>query len=245
MVGVPEEKVLEIKREEIQNRSKYSISEHGWLPGLFRTIIQKAKSILELLIRQAKLPPKPKPGIDMAVFKEMKELLHRLRKCASEIKQIQDTKLPELRAQLSEITGIFKGKERKAKEAEIEATEKKVSDLKDRISRMVREYGYPDGQAFMAAYNKAERIVKQYEWELAEWKQQVEENQPKKRSRRSAEALWHSFTEYGTRHRSLQSVPTETGTNDKTTDTNTASFGGAYIEQQPGICVPGCLILLL
>ena len=27
---------------------------------------------------------------------------------------------------------------------------------------------------FMAAYNKAERIVKQYEWELAEWKQQVE-----------------------------------------------------------------------
>lgn len=26
----------------------------------------------------------------MAVFKEMKELLHRLRKCASEIKQIQD-----------------------------------------------------------------------------------------------------------------------------------------------------------
>ena len=62
----------------------------------------------------------------------------------------------------------------KAKEAEIEATEKKVSDLKDRISRMVREYGYPDGQAFMAAYNKAESIVKRYEWELAEWKQQVE-----------------------------------------------------------------------
>ena len=174
VVGVPEEKVLEIKHEEIQNRSKYSISEHGWLPGLFRTIVQKAKSILEVLISQAKLPPKPKPGIDMAVFKEMKELLHRLRKCASEIKQIQDIELPKLREELSETTGIFKGKERKAKEAEIEAAEKKVNDLKDRISRMVREHGYPDGQAFMAAYNKAESIVKQYKWELAEWKQQVE-----------------------------------------------------------------------
>ncbi len=174
VVGVPEEKVLEIKHEEIQNRSKTSISERGWLPGLFRTIVQKAKSILEVLIRQAKLPPKPKPGIDMAVFKEMKELLHRLRKCAFEIKQIQDTELPELRAQLSETTGIFKGKERKAIEAKIETAEKRVSDLKDRISRMVQEQGYPDGQAFMAAYNKAERIVKQYEWELAEWKQQVE-----------------------------------------------------------------------
>ena len=111
----------------------------------------------------------------LAVFKEMKELLHRLRKCASEIKQIQDIELPELREQLAETTGIFKGKERKAIEAKIETAEKKVSDLKDRISRMVQEHGYPDGQGFMAAYNKAERIVKQYEWELAEWKQQVEE----------------------------------------------------------------------
>ena len=74
----------------------------------------------------------------------------------------------------AETTGIFKGKERKAKEAEIEAAEKRASDLKDKISRMVQEQGYPDGQAFMAAYNKAESIVKRYEWELAEWKQQVE-----------------------------------------------------------------------
>ena len=71
-------------------------------------------------------------------------------------------------------TGIFKGKERKAIEAKIETAEHKVSDLKDRISRMVQEHGYPDGQAFMGAYNNAERIVKRYEWELAEWKQQVE-----------------------------------------------------------------------
>ena len=62
----------------------------------------------------------------------------------------------------------------KAIEVKIESSEHKISDLKDRISRMVREYGYPDGQAFMAAYNKAESIVKRYEWELAEWKQQVE-----------------------------------------------------------------------
>nr|WP_072514688.1 hypothetical protein [Ndongobacter massiliensis] len=59
VVGVLEKKVLEIMREEIQNRRKYSISEHGWLPGLFHTIVQKAKSILEVLIRQAKMLSKP------------------------------------------------------------------------------------------------------------------------------------------------------------------------------------------
>ena len=59
---------------------------------------------------------------------------------------------------------------------------------------MVREYGYPDGQAFMAAYNKAERIVKQYEWELAEWKQQVEgkpAEEKKPPERRSVVAQLH------------------------------------------------------
>ena len=50
-------------------------------------------------------------------------------------------------------------------------------------------------------------------------------------------------TRYGTRHRSLQSVPSATGTSVKTPDTNTAVFGGAYIKQQPGICVPGCCCL--
>lgn len=70
VVGVPEEKLLEIKHEEIQNRSKYSISERGWLPSLFRTIVQKAKSILEVLIRQAKLPPERESVL---------EKLHRIR----------------------------------------------------------------------------------------------------------------------------------------------------------------------
>lgn len=234
VVSVPEEKVLEIKREEIQNRSKYSIYEHGWLPGLFRTIVQKAKSILEVLIRQAKMPPKPKLGIDMVVFKEIKELLHRLRKRASEIKQIQDIKLPRLRTELTETTDIFKGKERKTIEVKIETVEKKVSDLKDRISRMVQEQGYPDGQVFMAAYNKAERIVKQYEWELAEWKQQVERKPAKEKKPPERKSILESFIRYGTRHRNLRSVPTATGTNDKTTDINTAAFGGAYIKSAAG-----------
>ena len=93
---------------------------------------------------------------------------------------------------------MFKGKERKAKEAEIEAAEKRVGDLKDRSPRMVQEHGYPDGQAFMAAYNKAESIVKQYEWALAEWKQQVEgkpAEEKKPPERRSVVAQLHRIRE--------------------------------------------------
>ena len=71
------------------------------------------------------------------------------------------------------------------------------------------------------------------------------EKQPKKRSLRSAKAFWHNFTGFGKRHRSLKNVPPVTGTNVKTPDTNTADFGGAYIKQQPGICVPGCCCLII
>ena len=44
------------------------------------------------------------------------------------------------------------------------------------------------------------------------------ENQPKKRSRRSAKAYWKSFTGYGTRHRNRKNVPPATGMSVKTTD---------------------------
>ena len=84
--------------------------------------------------------------------------------------------------------------QRKAIEAKIEAAEQKVSDFKDKISRMVQEHGCPDGQVFMAAYNKAKSIVKRYEWELAEWKQQTEgkpAEEKKPSERRSVLAQLH------------------------------------------------------
>lgn len=40
---------------------------------------------------------------------------------------------------------------------------------------MVKKAGYPNGQAFMAAYNKAEKIVKQYKTDLAEWERRTQQ----------------------------------------------------------------------
>lgn len=174
IVGVPEEKVLEIKHEEIQNRSKTSISEHGWLPGL---------------IPHHRTESKVDSGASDPSGEAAAETEARYRH--GSIQRDERAPAPAQKVCIGDQTdtghraaGVeraacrnhrhFQGKERKAIEAEIETAEKKVSDLKDRISRMVQEHGYPDGQAFMAAYNKAESIVKRYEWELAEWKQQVE-----------------------------------------------------------------------
>ena len=38
----------------------------------------------------------------------------------------------------------------------------------------MRQEGYPDGQAFLTAYNKAEGIVRQYKRDLAEWERRTD-----------------------------------------------------------------------
>ena len=41
--GIAEAKIIEIKNEHVYNEASRSVQTHGWLPGLFRGIIQKAK----------------------------------------------------------------------------------------------------------------------------------------------------------------------------------------------------------
>ena len=86
---------------------------------------------------------------------------------------IQEVTLPNLRQQLAETTGIFKGKDRKALEKQIQQTETELAEKLDKIPDILKDDGYPDVQAFMKTYRKAEAIVTQYNQDLAEWEQAV------------------------------------------------------------------------
>ena len=86
----------------------------GWLPGLFRSIVSKAKDFLQNLIREHDMPPKPVLEIDMAEFRTMQKLMIKAKDKAKEIRHLQDTVLPKLKQQFADTKGIFKGKERKA-----------------------------------------------------------------------------------------------------------------------------------
>lgn len=185
VVGVPEDDIFELKQTEIHNKTAASIRDHGWLPGLFRSIVQKAKNLLDGLIRQRQVPPQPTLRIDMAEFRAMQNLMAQLRRRARVAKEIQEVRIPKLKAQLSETKGLFKGKERKAIQAEITEAEKEVRSLKDEINELVTQAGYPDGQAFLSAYNRAESIVRQYQRDMAAWKQRAEDAPAEKPQRKS------------------------------------------------------------
>lgn len=173
--GIEETKILEIKQAEIHDKVSQSIRKSGWLPNLFRSIVSKAKEFLQSLIREHGMPPKPTLSIDMAEFRTMRDLMIRVQDEARAIRNLQDSVLPKLKTQLSEIKGVFKGKERKVLNEQIRQTEQEISERLDKLPDMLKEDGYPDVQAFMATYREAEAVVEQYNRSLAEWERQVKE----------------------------------------------------------------------
>ena len=107
----------------------------------------------------------------------MRNLMIKLQDKVKEINHLHDKVLPELKQQLAETKGIFKGKERKALEIQIQQTKREIADKLDKIPDTLKADGYPDVQVFMATYRKMEAVVEQYNRDLAEWEQQIKEKE--------------------------------------------------------------------
>ena len=134
--------------------------------------MNKAKDFLQSLIREHDMPPKPTLDIDMSEFRTMQSLMILVQDEARAIRSLQE-KVPKLKEQRSEAKGIFKGKERKALTEQIQQTEQEIDRRLDKLPDILKGDGYPDMQAFMATYRKAEAVVEQYNRDLAAWERQV------------------------------------------------------------------------
>ncbi len=185
--GVPEENILKIKQEKINEKTEESIRRYGWLPDMFRQIVRSAKDFLQEVIFKFKMPPKPVPKIDLQEWKDMEKLMHELLGQSREIKRTQQ-EISSVKKQLSELRGLFKGKERKSLEGKIELLGQLEKRLHRSMEQIVKREGYPNVQSFKNVYNKAEELVREYNEELRVWKNQTEQKkekpleQPKKAS---------------------------------------------------------------
>ena len=168
-----ESKIIEIRNEHVYDEASRSVQKHGWLPGLFRGIIQKAKEILQVLIRETEVPPKPTLSVDMTEYRKMQKLMVKVQDEARAVKQLMHGELPKLEKQLAETTGLFKGKERKALQEKIAGVQQEIDRRMDRLPGILKADGYPDVQAFKRLYDEATILVEQYNRDLAAWEQQV------------------------------------------------------------------------
>ena len=171
--GIEGTKILEIKRTEIHGKASQSTKEKGWMPHLFRSIIGRAKELLQNLIREKDVPPKPTLDIDIHEFRHMRSLMMKAQEGAREIRHLQNDVLPKLKAQLADAKGLFKGKERKTLSEQIQRTEKEIAAKLDKLPDILKEDGYPDVQAFMWTFREMESVVEQYNRDLAEWERQT------------------------------------------------------------------------
>ena len=160
----------EITDENGQVRKGCTVIKKG---EVYESHLFTTKEFLQAIIREKDMPPKPVLNMDMDEFRTMQTLMLKVQKQAKAIKKIQEVTLPNLRQQLAETTGIFKGKDRKALEKQIQQTETELAEKLDKIPDILKDDGYPDVQAFMKTYRKAEAIVTQYNQDLAEWEQAV------------------------------------------------------------------------
>ena len=92
--------------------------------------------------------------------------------------------MPRAKTMLDEIKGIFKSKERKALETRIQQTEEKISAMLEVLPEILKDDGYPDVQAFMATYRKAEAVLDNYNRDLAERESQTS-RKPRTRRKRT------------------------------------------------------------
>ena len=208
--GIAETKIIAIKNEHIYNEASLSVQKHGWMPGLFRGIIQRAKEILQILIRETELPPKPVLSVDMAEYRTMQKLMGKAQDEAKAIKHLKHTELPKLEKQLAETTGLFKGKERKALTEKIERMQHEIDRRMDRLPGILKEDGYPDVQVFKRTYDKATALVEQYNRDLAVWEQQVNDkskNKPKQSKPPEKESVLKKLRAYEAEAKRQNSQP--------------------------------------
>ena len=106
---------------------------------------------------------------------------HKLQKQSQEMKQVQQ-EISSLKKQLSETRGLFKGKERKSLESKIKQAEKLEKWIHTDMEQNVKQAGYPDVQSFTKTYSKSEELIREYNNEMREWK-----NQPAQKKEQTSE----------------------------------------------------------
>ena len=110
-----------------------------------------------------------------------------------EIKRTQQD-ISSLKKQLSELRGFFKGKERKSLEGRIELLEDLEKRLHRSMEQIVKREGYPNVQSFQKVYNKAEKLIMEYNEELRAWKIRRSRRKKIRQNSRKKQVYWKNYT---------------------------------------------------
>ena len=197
--GVPEGQIVEIRKTEIGKRASQSIKILGKQPQAFRNIIVQAIAMLELLIskiltkaievltgngkdveevEQAEvgykvatssvIPEKPKMSAMANKYRRLSGIHDEL---VSQNKAIykQEKILKSKETELRNCASIFKGKERREWQEQINQVHIRIESMKKRIPMIVKERGYANVKEFLKEYQLVKAEYGDYKKAVREW----------------------------------------------------------------------------
>ena len=198
--GVPEQKILAVKKMEISDKVKENIQQKGHDPKQFSTLIIMAVSALQLIIRQvfdkyygkgnmvgeaeiktvlelkqievSEMPEQPKKSRLASKYPRLSETYNKLNQQNYSIQQ-REKQLEGVKKELANTKGIFKRKQRKELQERINELEPQIDNMKRYLSSIVQRDGYDTVKEFLAAYKVAKAEYGAYQSALAKWEQQT------------------------------------------------------------------------
>ena len=113
-------------------------------------------------------PSQPKPSVLAGKYPRLKEIDNRLKDQNKAILG-REKKRDLLKGELSECTGIFKGGRRKELQQELNEIDNQISNMKKRLSSIVKEYKFDSVQVFYKEFKAAKSEYFDYKAACAEW----------------------------------------------------------------------------
>lgn len=197
--GVPEQQILAVKKMEISVKVKKSIQENGKNPQMFSMLITMAIAALQLIIRQVfdklldkdagheeavnlelkpiekeqmGIPKQPKKSRLASKYPRLSQTYEKLNQQNYAIQQ-REKQLEGVKTELTNTKGIFKGKQRKELQGEIEQLESQIDNMKQYLSSIVKREGFETVKAFLRAYQSAKSEYSDYQSALSEWEKRT------------------------------------------------------------------------
>ncbi len=156
------------RKSDRKKNTEHSVTASAEKESIIKQIKAEQKSVPIETELPAERPLQPKLSILASKYPQLKEIEGRLK---DQNKAIfgREKKRNMLKKELSECTGIFKGGRRKELQQEIDSLDFQISNMKKRLSSIVREYNFDSVQAFYKELNAAKRENQNYEVACAEY----------------------------------------------------------------------------
>ncbi|MCM1500465.1 MAG: MobA/MobL family protein, partial [Clostridium sp.] len=180
------------RKSDIQKNTEHQAVAPAGKESIIKQIKAEQKPVPAETVQTAERPLQPQPSMLARKYPCLKEIESKLKEQNKAIFG-REQKRDKLKKELSECTGIFKGGRRKELQQEIDSLDNQISNMKNRLSSIVKEYKFDSVQAFYKELNAAKRENQDYEAACIEYEKtygvKVEDNKSVRNRLRQKEQI--------------------------------------------------------